>query len=641
MIVQDVNGFPPSTWQPMPPAVTLCGKVPQSKVALMFRMFRLPLAGLILASLIAGCSAPPRQLADLPASTDAPVSDILRQAERRSGAEANLLRLHAAQTAWNREQPEEVRRILALIPQSELPLDQQQRFSELQARSEMALGQPAAALRALRHPSLQQLEGLAPTSQVEIHLLRAEALAATGEHLKAAQERMFIHDLLPNADQQQNLSAIWQQLNQVPSGKLREAAALASGETAGWLSLALIQREHGSLDLQVHALQQWQKQYPDHPAVQSPPEGVTRLLELHAERPRHLALLLPFDGNLAGAADALRDGFLAAQYSAMDQGLEQPQISLYDSGNYSDLLQFYRQAEADGVQWVIGPLDRQQVARLASQPQLPLPTLALNYADGATTPPPGLFQFGLSPEDEARSAALRAWHDGHRQMAILASQEDWGQRAAMAFAEQWQAMGGHLVGHETIDQPSAIANQIAGLLRVQESERRNQRIQSVLGDGVTVQPTPRAELEAIFLAANPLQARQIKPTLVFQYAGDLPVYATSHAYRLSVHGEPNPDIDGLLVAEIPWLLHNSDPLYDTVVSSWPAAAGPMGRLYAMGVDAQRIFNRLLQMQEHPETRIHGATGTLSLDPSGRVRRELSWGQIVDGQLQPVGDLAPW
>src|SRR5690606_41241735 len=34
-------------------------------------------------------------------------------------------------------------------------------------------------------------------------------------------------------DQQQNLSAIWQQLNQVPSGKLREAAALASGETAG------------------------------------------------------------------------------------------------------------------------------------------------------------------------------------------------------------------------------------------------------------------------------------------------------------------------------------------------------------------------------------------------------------------------
>src|SRR5690606_5237794 len=182
--------------------------------------------------------APPRQLADLPASTDAPISDILRQAERRSGAEANLLRLHAAQTAWNREQPEEVRRILALIPQSELPLDQQQRFSELQARSELALGQPAAALRALQHPSLQQLEGLPPSSQVQIHLLRAEALSANGNHLKAAQERMFVHDLLPDVDQQENLVKIWQQLDQVPTGPLREAAGAASGETAGWLNLA-------------------------------------------------------------------------------------------------------------------------------------------------------------------------------------------------------------------------------------------------------------------------------------------------------------------------------------------------------------------------------------------------------------------
>ena len=607
----------------------------------MLRMIRLPLTALLLTSLIAGCSSPPRQLSELPAATDAPVEDILRRADRQSGAEANLLRLHAAQTAWSRNQADQVRSILAMIPQSELPLDQQQRFSELQARSELALGQPAAALRALRHPSLSQLETLPPSSQLDIQLLRAETMAASGEHLNAAQERMFIHNLLPESARQQNLAAIWAELNQTPTEQLREASTSASGETAGWLALTLIQREHGNLDLQVHAFQQWQKNYPDHPAVSSPPADISRLLELHAQRPEHLALLLPFNGNLSGAADALRDGFLAAQYSALSQGLPQPQISMYDSGNYADLMQFYQQAAADGVQWVIGPLDRQQVMRLATLPQLPLPTLALNYADDASEAPAGLFQFGLAPEDEARSAALRAWQDGHRQMAILASREDWGNRAASAFAEQWQALGGTLVGHERIDQPSAIAGQIAQLLQVKDSERRNQRIQSTLGDSVTVQPTPRTELEALFLAANPLQARQIKPTLVFQYAGDLPVYATSHAYRLSVHGEPNEDIDGLMVAEIPWLLHNNDQLYDTVVSSWPAAAGPMGRLYAMGVDAQRIFSRLLQMQEQPETRIAGATGSLSLDQSGRVRRELSWGRITDGQLHSLPDPNSW
>ena len=600
----------------------------------MSRMIRLSLTGLLLASLIAGCSSTPRQLSELPATTDTPVEQILRQAERRSGAEANLLRLHAAQTAWSRNQPEQVRSILALIPQSDLPLDQQQRFSELQARSELALGQPAAALRALRHPSLERFDSLAPQAQLEIQLLRAETMAAAGEHLNAAQERVFIHDLLSASAQPDNLAAIWNELNQVPTEQLRTASTTASGDMAGWLSLALIQRDHGNLDLQVHAMQQWQAQHPDHPAASTPPEGISRLLELHAQRPLHIALLLPFDGNLSAAADALRDGFLAAQYHAYSQGLAQPQISLYDSGSYADLMQFYRQAQADGVQWVVGPLDRQQVAYLAGLAQLPLPTLALNYADSTATPPAGLFQFGLAPEDEARSAALRAWQDGHRRMAILANRDDWGRRAAQAFTTEWQELGGILTGHETIDQPAGISGQVANLLRVRENVQ-GESLENAPGDEIALQPTPRSGLDALFLAANPLQARQIKPTLVFQYAGDLPVYATSHAYRLSLGGEPNADIDDLLIAEIPWLLERSDNLYHSVVDSWPAAAGPMGRLFAMGVDAQRIFSRLLQMQEQPDTRIDGATGRLSLDPDGRIRRELSWGQIVDGQLQPL------
>ena len=354
--------------------------------------------GLIFASLVAGCSSTPRQLSDLPTATDAPIEDILRRAERRDGAEANLLRLHAAQTAWDRNQANQVRSILAMIPQSDLPLDQQQRFSELQARSELALGQPAAALRALRHPSLEQFDTLAPQRQLEIQLLRAETMAASGEYLNAAQERMFIHNLLPESERPQNLAAIWEALNQTPTEQLREASASASGETAGWLSLALIQRDYGNLDLQVHALQQWQAQYPNHPAVSSPPEAISRLLELHAQRPEHLALLLPFEGNLAGAADALRDGFLAAQYNALGQGLQQPQISMYDSGNYTDLMQFYQQAVADGVQWVVGPLDRQQVMRLATLPQLPLPLSMRSWVLVTSRPlPAGVVQLKSAP----------------------------------------------------------------------------------------------------------------------------------------------------------------------------------------------------------------------------------------------------
>ena len=55
----------------------------------------------------------------------------------------------------------------------------------------------------------------------------------------------------------------------------------------------------------------------------------------------------------------------------------------------------------------------------------------------------------------------------------------------------------------------------------------------------------------------------------------------------------------------------------------------------MGIDAQRVFNRLPQMRQYPETRIDGATGLLSLTQDGRIQRDLAWGQIQDGLLQPA------
>lgn len=598
---------------------------------------RMSLVALLFATFLAGCASTPRQLSELPVATDKTPEDILRQAERRSGAEANLLRLHAAQTAWQRQRAEQVRDILATIPQSELPLDQQQRFSELQARSELALGQPGNALRALRHPSLERLDGLPADKQLELQRLRADTMSAAGQHLDAARERVFFHSMLPPSTQSENLSTIWNDLRQTSTQALRQASVEAAGDFEGWLQLALISRDYGNLDLQVNAMRRWKEQHADHPAASSPPKELARLLELHARRPQHIALLLPFSGGLATAADALRDGFLSAQYRAYSEGVEQPRISLYDSSAYADIRQFYQQAQAEGVEWVIGPLDRQQVASLARLPQIPLPTLALNYADSTSTPPAELYQFGLAPEDEARSAALRAWEDGQRSMTVLANGDDWGRRAAQAFSEEWQALGGVLISRELIDQPARISGQIADVLRVSDSEQRNKRIQATLGSSVLVQPTPRADLDGLFLAVDPLQARQIKPTLVFQYAGDLPVYATSHSYRLSLQGEPNADIDGILIAEIPWLLDGNDHLYDSVVENWPAAAGPMGRLYAMGIDAQRIFSRLLQMQEQPDTRINGATGTLSLGADGRIRRILGWGEIIDGQLHPLAE----
>tara|TARA_R110000850_G_scaffold102467_2_gene211671 strand:- start:1060 stop:2883 length:1824 start_codon:yes stop_codon:yes gene_type:complete len=599
------------------------------------RTIRLSILSLALTALLVGCASPPQSLSELPRTPQASAEKILADADKYSGAEANLMRLYAAQAASDADRPQQVLSILERIPQSDLPLDQQVRFSTLQARSALALDRPDMALRALRHPSMGQIDGLPLTDQVAIQRLRALALGATGEPLQAARERVFLHGILSGPERNANREAIWENLQLVPAEELAQAVQSADSELQNWIELALIERELRNLDLQVQAIKAWQEQNSSHPAASPLPYSIRQLLELHASRPQHIALLLPFEGPLATAAEALRDGFLAAQYQAQSRGMEQPRVSLYDSTAYADLDQFYAQASADGVQWVIGPLDRDRVGRLAAKPSLPIPTLALNYSEAEGPYPEGLFQFGLAPEDEARSAAMQAWAQGHRQMAALHTGTDWGQRAFQSFRQSWEAMGGVLIGRVIIDQPAEISGQIADLLQIRQSEQRNKRVARALDGNVVVQPTPRQDLDALFIAVTPQQARQIKPTLAFQYAADLPVYATSHVYQVGPDGQQNADMDGIMVAEIPWLLTRDDKLYDQVTSNWPQAQGPLGRLHAMGIDAQRVFSRLPQMQQHASTRVNGATGGLSLAPDGRIRRELSWGVMERGQLSPL------
>src|SRR5690606_41791720 len=132
----------------------------------------------------------------------------------------------------------------------------------------------------------------------------------------------------------------------------------------------------------------------------------------------------------------------------------------------------------------------------------------------------------------------------------LANKDDWSQRSVSACAKQWQELRGTLAGYEVIDEPARIAGQIAGLLQVRErAQPATDELSDTPATEASTSPAPRPDLHALFLAADPLQARQIKPTLVFQYAGDLPVYATSRTYRLSLNNEPNPDIDGLMRSE--------------------------------------------------------------------------------------------
>src|SRR5690606_35755969 len=110
---------------------------------------------------------------------------------------------------------------------------------------------------------------------------------------------------------------------------------------------------------------------------------------------------------------------------------------------------------------------------------------------------------------------------------------------------------------------------------------------------------------------DPAQARQIKPTLAFHYAGDIPVYATSHIYS----GVPNPsadrDLNGVRFNTMPWIFDTQSEEKKMIDSAVKSSA-IYSRLHALGVDAYRLSPRLPQLAQIPEMRLYGATGAMRL-----------------------------
>jgi hypothetical protein len=73
-------------------------------------------------------------------------------------------------------------------------------------------------------------------------------------------------------------------------------------------------------------------------------------------------------------------------------------------------------------------------------------------------------------------------------------------------------------------------------------------------------------------------------------------------------------------------------LRQQVVQQWPQAAGSLGRLYAMGVDAYRLAPRLGQLKALPDNRVEGQSGSLGMNANQRVERQLPWAEFVGGQV---------
>ena len=459
---------------------------------------------------------------------------------------------------------------------------------------------------------------------------------------------------------------------------------------AGWLALL------EALDSEVlpeTELQEWRRAYPDHPAVSVLIDTFT----VPGQNSwRQIALLLPLTSPDGRAARAFYDGFTEAHNN--DGSRDKPELALYDIGADSFLASFYYQAaEADGADFIVGPLGRIAVENLLASRNLETNTLLL-----ADIPPEkasdNLYGISLSPENEARQVADKAYATGHRNATVLRSEGEWGERTANAFIAHWENLGGRILKNSSF--PEDVSNHarvVRKFLGIDKSMVRHRLIEAQTGLKLKFSPRRNTDMDFIFLAATTTQARLIVPQLRFSHAHDVPLYGTSYVYA----GNPEPamdaDLDGLIFGEMRWILdgvtlykrkkaeekalkmaesainqddsenQSTDPgaleefpesgvpaldvptldvsgevdevdlpqVYQPELPARPYGHSALNRLYALGLQSYQIIPQLRRLRQNNWMRISGKAMTVSVDQNGNAVHLPTWAKFVSGLAEPL------
>ena len=553
-----------------------------------------------------------------------------------------------------------------------------------------AQGRHASAIEWLRE--LEQSPSVDAQSRARLLLRQVDSQLALGRKDAALETLLRLDRWLESPARIANQQRILELIRSLdPLGRLLLREESADDAMAGWVALSEVLGLEPP-EAQMMAIRQWRARYRNHPAE-------ARLLNPQlaaggsgSTRHRRIALLLPLTSPFGQAARAFYEGFIASRND--DLAGQRPEVSLYDVGQDPLLVPLYYQAAInDGSDFVVGPLGRKAVDALlaGAPPQLPMLMIGAVPEDKTA---PNLYGIGLSPEQEARQVALRAFADGHRQAGILRSNSLWGVRVSAAFARQWEALGGTLVGDPSIPGDIAAYPQfIRKFLGLDKSVVRERRLSAQLEIDLVSTPRRRDDVDFLFLAANADQARQLVPQLRFFQAHDLALYATSYIYS----GTPDPatdaDLDGVAFGDMDWMLDAAvlpepepepapapgsasqlapgpdarpgiaaslapEPAPESLPGSDPAqapqpaqppapqppASGPepgpyyhndLDRLYALGLDSYLLIPRLNALRSNPRQRYFGKAVDLSVQADGNAWRHLTWARFEQGLPVPL------
>ncbi|PHM69863.1 penicillin-binding protein activator [Xenorhabdus kozodoii] len=294
-------------------------------------------------------------------------------------------------------------------------------------------------------------------------------------------------------------------------------------------------------------------------------------------------------------------------------------VKVYDT-NSQPLTALLEQAKQEGVTLVVGPLLKPNVEQLA-QIETPLNILALNELDMPQRRP-NICYFSLSPEDEAKNAAMHIWQQQKRSPLILIPRNELGTRVANAFTQEWQKLGGLTVLQQTFGTPDEMRKSM------------NRGVGIRLSGTPVIATSPAAEpVDAVYIVATTNELAIIKPMIDMAISSRKKpaLYASSRSNQAGSGPDFRLEMDGMEFSDIPLLTGVNVPLMQQAAKKFTHDYSLM-RLYAMGIDAWSLANQFTQMQQEKGFSLNGASGELSMTDNCTILRQLPWMQFNHGRI---------
>ena len=529
--------------------------------------------------------------------------------------ERERLILQAAELAAIIKDTDLTQKYLAPITFSALNPENQARYRFTQAQLALNDDNYRETLRILP----QRVNDLPHELGEKILNARMSAAKSSGDKLALVQELVLQE---PNLKEDYQISLnhdrIWNHAKQIPAFQLNDAKNRINHPVLkNWLDLAQLARisKNGSA-VQRESLRgdlaNWLQRNPNHPGnakavslLNAAPDTVVTPYVSDAKPAKtsttngkkQIAVLLPLTGNLSGIGKALLDGIQEAHR----QNPNNNELKIYNTLN-SSVSDVYQEAVSNGTSFVIGPFNKSNISRLSTT-TMTIPTLGLNYVDGIQNPSGNLYQFGLSPDDEAIQVAQYATNQNQKRIAILSPDSAWGRRLQEAMRK-------------------AVIERL-GKVILMESYRDNAISYAKPAESIAARAD---EIDAIMIAASPTQARRLYPDLR-QQVKSLPIYATSHVFNGLTDRDRDAVLEGLIFTETPWVLELQQS-QTTPNTNFP-------RLHAMGMDAYKLSSSIDSLKSYGNS-IDGKTGTIRLSNDGSLHRTSSWARFSKGLAIPHG-----